>query len=97
MPKVIWTERALGHVKKIGEYLQEQSPQAAVSVTEGIIHAVQSLMKNPRMGWRDYPDSDREIRCILYGHYRIIYEIIAEEELFILAVVHTSQDVSRFK
>ena len=48
------------------------------------------------MGYR-HSGSHRNVRVILYGHYRIAYLIQEDNDVTILGVFHTSMDITRFQ
>ena len=48
----------------------------------------------PQMGQRYLPISEREVREVLYGHYRIPYEV-TEDAVRIIGVYHTAMDIRR--
>ncbi len=88
---------ALAWLEGIGAYLSEHSLLAAAKVTEGIYRKAQLLEDNPQLGFRISDVDDREVRVLLYGHYRIIYEIKDDAGVFILAIFHASLDIDRFQ
>ncbi|MBP85609.1 MAG: hypothetical protein CMJ64_02660 [Planctomycetaceae bacterium] len=58
-------------MEDIHDYIAEDNPMAAFSVVNGIYDKIQLLRDHPRIGQRYAPIPDREVREILYGHYRI--------------------------
>ena len=44
-----------------------------LNVVTGIYEKIKVLSEHPRLGQRYQPICDREVREILYGHYRIEY------------------------
>lgn len=97
MAKLIWTEEALTWLQEIGDYLAEQSPQASVTVLEGIYQKTQLLIDHPQIGFRFLDITDREVRTLLYGHYRIMYELRDSDAIYVLAVFHGAMDIDRLK
>jgi len=57
---------------------------------------VQVLIQFPRIGHRYEGISDREVRVLLYGLYRIAYLVKSEEEFDILGVLHGALDIQRY-
>ncbi|MEQ8848121.1 type II toxin-antitoxin system RelE/ParE family toxin [Botrimarina sp.] len=92
MAKVIWSTRSRDHLRRIDSYLATHSFDAAARVVEGIFETTQTLAAHPRLGWREPALPDREVRNLLYGRYRIVYQIRSEDAVEVLAVVHTSRD-----
>lgn len=97
MAKVIWTDEALTSLRKIGEYLSDISPEAAASVTEGVWKKSGVLQDYPEIGWQHEDIIGRNVRSLLYGHYRIVYELVGSEAVRVLTVIHTSMDVNRLE
>ena len=65
-------------------------------VVEGIYERAQVLSEFPQIGHRYEGITDREVRILLYGHYRIAYLIKSEEEVDILGVFHGALDIQRY-
>lgn len=96
MAKLIWTEESLAWMQDIREYVAKTSESAAVFVLEGLIEKTQLLIDHPRLGSQLLDFIDREVREVLYGHYRIIYEFVASDNvIYVLAVIHGSMDIDR--
>ena len=72
MAEVAWTEEASRWLEDIFEYIAVENPEAAKRVVLGIYEHVQVLEANPEIGYR-YRASERHVRILLYGHYRIAY------------------------
>ncbi|WP_089724972.1 type II toxin-antitoxin system RelE/ParE family toxin [Candidatus Thiosymbion oneisti] len=60
-----------------------------------MIAAVEKLADFPKMG-RAVPEAEgrEDVRELIYQDYRILY-LIQPERLFVVAVIHGSQDLSR--
>jgi toxin ParE1/3/4 len=61
----------------------------------GIYEKIQMLGRQPRIGHRYEPIADREVREILYGHYRIPYLVMSDDDVEILGVFHSAMDIDR--
>ena len=48
------------------------------------------------MGWR-FLNSNRHVRIILYGHYRIAYLVHDNDDVTILGIFHTSLDITKYQ
>lgn len=92
--RIVWTEPAFADLTSIYEYILRDSKQYAASVAMDIVLAGRSLELFPRRG-RLFPELSlrSEIRELSVEPYRLIYRISAEL-VEILAVVHSSRDVS---
>lgn len=90
--RVVWTHRAVGHLRKIAEYIRAANPPAARRTYQQIRNATRRLMRFPRSG-RIVPEIGSEpVREVIVGDYRVIYEV-TETQVEILAVVHGSRDL----
>ena len=95
MAKVIWTETALNDLKEIFTFILKDSPTYARRVGNGIMEASRKLDPFPRCG-RVVPEFQEEnIRELIYGVYRIIYQI-REDVCYIVAVIHGRRDILRY-
>ena len=83
-------------LEQIYDYIVGENPTAAHKVVTGIYEKVQMLSRQPRIGHRYEPIADREVREILYGHYRIPYVVISEDQVEILGVFHGAMDIERY-
>ena len=88
MAKITWTSEANNWLKKIYDFIAEDSPKAATNVVNGIYKKSQILKINPHIGYIYEHESSEEIRILLYGHYRITYLIKSDKEVIILGVFH---------
>jgi toxin ParE1/3/4 len=48
--KVVWSRRAVEHLGKIREYIEEDDPAAAERVAQRIVYCVRTLTNHPLMG-----------------------------------------------
>ncbi len=98
MAKLIWTEESLAWLRDIDQFLAKTSDQAAISVLEGIIDKTEILCDHPRLGAQLIDVAEREVREVLYGRYRIIYEYLeAADAIYVLAVIHSAMDLDRLR
>ena len=88
--KIIWSPLAITRVNEIAGYMAEDNPEAARKWVDEIFNKIERIEKFPLSG-RLLPEIDRkDIREILFGNYRIIYRILANE-ISILTVRHLKQ------
>lgn len=95
---VIWTQEALERLEDIHYHLaiQEKSPQAAQTVLENIFAREEQLQEMPLSG-RVVPDYNIEnLRELLEGSYRIIYQIHVDR-ILIVSVMHQSRLLRKVK
>ena len=96
MARINWTHEAQKWLRDIFDYIASDNPGAAAQVVDGIYERAQVLIQFPRIGHRYEAVSDREVRILLYGHYRIAYFLKSEEEIDILGVFHGALDIQQY-
>ena len=96
MAEVAWTEEASRWLEDIFEYIAQGNPEAASRVVLGIYEHAQVLETNPQIGYR-YLASERHVRILLYGHYRIAYLVKGDGNVDILGVFHAALDIGRYQ
>lgn len=89
MDKVIWTNNALSDLNDIAEFIEKDSPQFAELTVRKLYRKVEILKSHPKIG-RVVPELEQEnLRELIEGNYRIIYEI-DNGHIYILTVHHSS-------
>lgn len=83
-------------LRSVFDYISEDNPTAAQNVLSAIYAKVQILRDHPRLGQRHDRITDREVREIFYGHYRIPYLIVDENTIDILGVFHGAMEIERY-
>ncbi len=96
MARLNWTQEAETWLRDIFDYIAQDNSEAATRVVEGIYERAQILSEFPQVGHRYEGISNREVRILLYGHYRIAYLIKSEEEIDILGIFHGALDIQRY-
>jgi len=92
--KILWTKSAKFHLTKLHEYISRDSKYYANVFALRIKKAVLRLEKFPESG-RIIPEIGNEnIREIVYGSYRIMYEIRGET-VYITQIIHGSMDFNK--
>lgn len=91
MVKIVWTEISLNDLKDIFDYIALDSKRYASITVNKIYQRVQDIINNPFVG-REVPEfSDKLIREVVTGNYRIIYRIRSEIQVDILRVYHSAR------
>jgi addiction module RelE/StbE family toxin len=91
---VKWTRPAKRDLKKIHDYIAEDSKYYAKKVVQDIVSRTESLSDLPEIG-RIVPElSEPDIRELFIYSYRLIYEI-KEEQIEILTIIHGKRDFSK--
>jgi toxin ParE1/3/4 len=88
--KIVWSPLSIPRVNEIADYMAGGSPEAARKWVDEIFSKVERIEEFPVSG-RLVPELERkDIREILFGNYRIIYRISAND-ISILTVRHLKQ------
>jgi toxin ParE1/3/4 len=94
MVKVIWTARSLKDLEEIGEYISNDSSKYAKLTLEKLIETAKLIEINQLIG-RIVPEvRQKDIREIITGNYRIIYQTKSKEYAYILTIHHSSRLLS---
>jgi len=96
MAQIAWTDEALRWLEDIFEYIAADNPDAANRTVEGIFERAQALAQYPELGHR-YLHSTRNVRILLYGHYRIAYLVKGDGNVDILGVFHDALDITKYQ
>ncbi|HEV8434838.1 MAG TPA: type II toxin-antitoxin system RelE/ParE family toxin [Thermoanaerobaculia bacterium] len=94
MVQIVWTDEALAWLREIHDYISADRPDAARRVVAGILDRAEQLAEFPELGQRLRLRQIRDIRVLLYGHYRIAYRL-GEDRVEILGVYHGALDIAR--
>ncbi len=96
MAQIAWTREAQRWLQDIFEFIAADNAQAAAETVQGIFQKAQVLKDHPEIGYR-YSASRRNVRILLYGHYRIAYLIKDGGDIDVIGVFHGALDVSRYE
>jgi len=96
MAQITWTSEAVRWLEDIFEYIAADNADAASRTVEGIFERAQALAQYPELGHR-YLHSTRNVRIVLYGHYRIAYLVKADGNVDILGVFHDALDITKYQ
>lgn len=91
-----WTNESKYWLNHIYEYIAKNNPYAAKKVINGIYDQVELLKTFSEIGYKVNSLSNRNVRIILYGHYRIAYLIKNENAIDILAILHGKMDIRAY-
>ena len=90
--RVHWTNTAVDHLLAIHEYTAQNSEIYADRLMDRLTRRSEQIGRLPRSG-RMVPEYKREdLREVIERPYRIIYRI-KEEQIDVLAVVHSAQQL----
>ena len=96
MAEINWTRESEVWLKDIYDYIAADNPDAAAETILAIYEKAQLLRNHPRLGHKYEAEQSREIRILLYEHYRITYLIKADGNIDVLGVFHGALDIDRY-
>jgi addiction module RelE/StbE family toxin len=91
MVKINWTIQSVEDINSIAEFISRDSEKYAGLQVEMFFDYSQILESQPLAG-RIVPELDKKnIRELIIGNYRLIYEIISANRIDILTVHHSAR------
>lgn len=95
--KLFWSDLALEDLESLRAYVSEDSPSNARQLMARIKASLKGLEDFPRRG-RTLPEAPNfpHVRELIVEGYRIVYRV-DEHLLAVLAVIHSSRDISRLR
>ena len=96
MAKIAWTHEALHWLQEIYAYIAQDNPDAAYRTINGIRDKALLLAQHPELGYKYEAVSDRDVRILLYGHYRIAYLVKSSQQIDILGVFHAAMEIEQY-
>jgi plasmid stabilization system protein ParE len=94
--EVRWTAEAARWLHEIHDYIAQDNPEAALPTVRGIHQLAESLGAFPERGYPYQRQPERNIRVLLYGHYRIAYLVKPAGDVDILGVFHGALDIDPY-
>lgn len=85
--RLIWTEEATFSREAIFEYIEADSPAAALDMDAQFSHCAQRLLEQPLMGRTGRVAGTREL--IAHPNYVFVYQIRADS-IYILQLLHAA-------
>ena len=96
MAEINWTRESEIWLEDIYDYIAADDPEAAERTVTLIYEKAQLLRNHPRLGYKYEPERSREVRILLYEHYRIAYLVKPDGNIEILGVFHGALDIDRY-
>jgi addiction module RelE/StbE family toxin len=90
--RVVWSPEARQDLANIYHYIKVDNAKAARKVTDVLRNLVKALPDQPWRG-RKVPEHDRDdLREIIHSHYRIVYELAGDADIYVLQIFHAAQE-----
>jgi toxin ParE1/3/4 len=96
LAEINWTHESEIWLKDIYDYIAADNPDAAAQTVLAIYEKAQLLTNHPRLGHRYEGAGSREVRILLYEHYRITYLVKLDGNIDVLGVFHGALDIDRY-
>jgi len=96
LAEINWTRESEIWLQDIYDYIAADDAEAAARTIVSIYEKAQLLRNHPKLGHRYEAEESREIRILLYEHYRITYLIKPDGNIDILGVFHGALDIDRY-
>ena len=91
--KIIWSPLAIDRASEIAEYIAQDKPSAAEKWINTVFSKVEQLKSSPEIG-RVVPEiRNDQFREMIYGNYRIIYQIQDRRLLIVVIKVGDRKDI----
>ncbi len=88
---VNWTNAALSDLRAIETYITRHSARYAQAMVDNIFARSAILEDHPRMGSVVEEYQDELLRELLETPYRIVYRIVDDQRIDVVAVVHAAR------
>jgi toxin ParE1/3/4 len=92
---VHWTDAALSDLRSIQTYIAQHSAAYAQTMVERIFAKTRRLSDQPRLGAVVEEYDDDSLRELLQHPYRIVYRLVNDSRLDVVAVVHAARRMPR--
>ncbi len=92
MDRIIWSPTAVADLAEIYEYISRDSQNYAAELLEELMLAPRRFQKFPRIG-RIVPEYEIEnLRELIIGSYRMVYELMPNT-VQIIGIIHGRRDL----
>ncbi len=88
--KIIWSPLSIERTANIAEYIALDNPEIANEWIDKLFHFVEKLTNFPKRGRIVAEINDENIRELIFGNYRIIYQL-QKNQISIMTIRHTKQ------
>jgi toxin ParE1/3/4 len=94
--RVKWTTPAWNDVEEASRFIARDSPRYAIVLQREAQAAAQSLQRFARRG-RVVPErSDDRLRELIVGSYRLLYKIVTDDEVHVIAFINSARNLDTF-
>ena len=91
MVRIKWSYTALENLEDIGNYIGKDSIKYSKIVVRNLFTSTDILKRHPRLG-RMVPEfNNPNIRELIRGSYRIVYNVVNEKNIDVVTVHHSAR------
>jgi toxin ParE1/3/4 len=83
--KIIWSSQAFEDLRDIVTFIAQDNPKVAESYGYQLMSKVDVLAQFPQIGRVVPEEQDENIREIIFRPYRIVYQVLAEQQVIAIA------------
>ena len=95
--RVRWTTPAWSDVEEVARFIARDSPRFAIVLQREAQAAAASLRQFARRGRVVRERNDERLRELIVGRsYRLIYKIVADDEVHVIAFINSARDLDAF-
>ncbi len=84
-------------LKNIKDFVSKDSKYYAMRHINKILQRTQVLKKYPKAGKVVAEIEDEQVRELVLGNYRIIYQVVSDSRIDILTIHHSARDLTNRK
>ena len=92
---VTWTDAALADLRVVQSYIAQHSSQYAYGMVRQIFARSEQLVSQPRLKSVVPEYQDEALRELLKHPYQIVYRLVDDIQIDIVAVVHSARQMPR--
>jgi toxin ParE1/3/4 len=89
--KIVYSKIALQDLRNIYDYIRRDSFHYAKKEKELIQSTIRKLKLHPLLGKRFEKSTDEFTRELIFKNYRIIYDVLPDDQINILTIHHHSR------
>src|SRR5438105_3546756 len=93
MVEVSWTTQAIEDINNIAEFIAKGSEDFAAIQTQRFFDRAEILETQPFIGRVVSEQSDKSIRELILGNYRIIYKVLDKSHIDIITIHHAARAI----
>jgi toxin ParE1/3/4 len=83
-------------VEEAARFIARDSPRYAVIFQREVQAAARSLSRFARRGRVVAERDDERLRELIVGSHRLLYKIVNDDEVHVIAVIHSARDLDAF-